>query len=380
MLAVIFLFSLAMILYIYLGYAVCVYIATRFIRRKFTDQKYLPLISIIISAYNEEKEIHETLKNKLELDYPAEKLEIIVVSDGSDDNTESIIKEFEDKGVKLIRQSPRQGKTSAINRAVLAAVGEIIIFSDANSRWRYDAVTKLIRKFSDPEIGYITGKMVYINPDGSLIGDGCSAYMKYENFIRDCESEFASVIGVDGGIDAVRRKLYIPMNPDQLPDFVLPLSVIEQGYRVAYEPEAVLNESTLSDQAAEFSMRIRVTLRALWAIHDKRNLLNPLRYPITSWQLISHKVLRYMTWLPLAVCMAINPLLLKHGLLYGGLQLIQVVFYLFAGIGYIRRHDSQASFIFYAPYYFLLINTAAAIAFYKFLKGEKKILWKPRGG
>lgn len=380
MLAVIFLFSLAMILYIYLGYAVCVYIATRFIRRKFTDQKYLPLISIIISAYNEEKEIHETLKNKLELDYPAEKLEIIVVSDGSDDNTESIVKEFEDKGVKLIRQSPRQGKTSAINRAVLAAVGEIIIFSDANSRWRYDAVTKLIRKFSDPKVGYITGKMVYINPDGSLIGDGCSAYMKYENFIRDCESEFASVIGVDGGIDAVRRKLYIPMNPDQLPDFVLPLSVIEQGYRVAYEPEAILNESTLSDQAAEFSMRIRVTLRALWAIHDKRNLLNPLRYPITSWQLISHKVLRYMTWLPLAVCVAINPLLLKHGLLYGGLQLIQVVFYLFAGIGYLRRHDSQASFIFYAPYYFLLINTAAAIAFYKFLKGEKKILWKPRGG
>lgn len=380
MLAVIFLFSLAMILYIYLGYAVCVYIASRFIRRKFTDQKYRPLISIIISAYNEEKEIHETLKNKLELDYPAENLEIIVVSDGSDDNTESIVKEFEDKGVKLIRQSPRQGKTSAINRAVLAAVGEIIIFSDANSRWRYDAVTKLIRKFSDPEIGYITGKMVYINPDGSLIGDGCSAYMKYENFIRDCESEFASVIGVDGGIDAVRRKLYIPMNPDQLPDFVLPLSVIEQGYRVAYEPEAILNESTLSDQAAEFSMRIRVTLRALWAIHDKRNLLNPLRYPITSWQLISHKVLRYMTWLPLAVCMAINPLLLKHGLLYGGLQLIQVVFYLFAGIGYLRRHDSQASFIFYAPYYFLLINTAAAIAFYKFLKGEKKILWKPRGG
>jgi len=380
MLEVLFLACGAIIFYIYAGYAVIVYFISRITGEKLPELNAYPDISIIISAYNEEQEIGETIRNKLQQDYPSDKMEIIVVSDGSDDNTDLIVKDFASSGVKLVRQSPRQGKTAAVNRAVKAASGEILIFSDANSRWREDAVRKLIQKFANPRVGYITGKMVYINPDGSLIGDGCSAYMKYENVIRESESRFASVIGVDGGIDAVRKELYIPMSPDQLPDFVLPLNVIEQGYRVAYEPEAVLNETALSDQGAEFRMRIRVTLRALWALYDKRNLLNPLRYPLTSWQLISHKLLRYSAWIPLTGCLVLNPLLLDKGSFYGVILTMQVIFYMLAFIGYRQRNEVQAPFVFYAPYYFLVLNTAAAMAFIRFVKGEKQILWQPRSG
>ena len=380
MLEFIFLFFLVVIVYVYAGYAACAFVASRIANRKPVSQDYVATVSIIISAYNEEKVIVDTLRNKLQIDYPRGHLEIIVVSDGSDDNTDKIVKGFESDGVKLIRQTPRQGKTAALNRAAREASGEILLFSDANSKWQSDAVKKLIRKFSDPIVGYVTGKMVYTNPDGTLIGDGCSAYMKYENFIRKCETGFASVIGVDGGIDGIRKKLYIPMNPDQLPDFVLPLSVIERGYRVAYEPEAILNEEALTDQDSEFRMRTRVTLRALWAIFDKRNLLNPMKYPVTSWQLISHKLLRYITWLPLAGCLVFNLFLHKESLFYGSMLVVQGTFYLFAGIGYLRKNVTQTTFFFYAPYYFLLINTAAAIAFMKFLRGEKQVLWKPRSG
>ena len=207
MLEFIFLVFLGVIVYVYAGYAACAFVASRIANRKPVSQDYVATVSIIISAYNEEKVIVDTLRNKLQIDYPRGHLEIIVVSDGSDDNTDKIVKGFESDGVKLIRQTPRQGKTAALNRAAREASGEILLFSDANSKWQSDAVKKLIRKFSDPIVGYVTGKMVYTNPDGTLIGDGCSAYMKYENFIRKCETGFASVIGVDGGIDGIRKTL-----------------------------------------------------------------------------------------------------------------------------------------------------------------------------
>lgn len=337
-------------------------------------------VSIIISAYNEEKDIADTLRNKLALNYPRECMEIIVVSDGSEDRTDVIVQEYERDGVRLIRQEPRQGKTAALNRAVSEAGGDIIIFSDANSHWQKNAISMLLRSFEDPKVGYVTGKMVYTNPDGSLIGDGCSAYMKYENLLRKHESSFGSVIGVDGGIDAVRKELYRPMNPDQLPDFVLPLMVIAQGYSVKYEPQAILNEQVLTNQDTEFRMRVRVSLRALWAIHDMRQLLNPLRYPVISWQLLSHKLLRYLAWLPIASCLVVNLFLLGENGIYALLFIFQVLFYLMAAIGHLLRNSTGVPVFVFAPYYFILLNAAAAFALARYLRGEKQILWKPRSG
>ena len=150
--------------------------------------------------------------------------------------------------------------------AVPLASGEIIVFSDANSLYAPDALRRLLANFADEEVGYVTGRMIYANPDGAPIGEGCSAYMKYENALRLIETRLGSIVGVDGGIDAVRKVLYRPMNAEQLPDFVLPLKVVEQGYRVVYEPEALLWESSLNEAADEYRMRVRVSLRAFWAL------------------------------------------------------------------------------------------------------------------
>ena len=239
----IFFFSLFMIFYIYLGYPVLVVLIGLIRNKKIKKSDYQPYVTILIAAYNEEKSIDTTIKNKLELDYPKEKFEIIVISDNSTDKTDEIVKQYEPQGVKLLRQIPRSGKTSALNMAVPEAMGEILVFSDANSIWAQDALSKLLRNFSDPTVGYVTGKMIYTNKDVSTIADGCCAYMKYENFLRMVETKAGSVVGVDGGIDAVRKSLYQSMNSDQLPDFVLPLKVIDQGYRVVYEPEAILKRA-----------------------------------------------------------------------------------------------------------------------------------------
>ena len=179
-----FLFSIAMMFYVYAGYPGLVLLIGVFKNKKISKFYFEPFVTIVIPAYNEEKSIESTIRNKLELNFPSEKIEIIVVSDGSTDRTEEIVKRFEANGVRLVQQGPRAGKTSALNLAVPMARGEIVVFSDANSIYERDALKAILENFADADVGYVTGKMVYVNPDGTVIGDGCSAYMKYENFLQ----------------------------------------------------------------------------------------------------------------------------------------------------------------------------------------------------
>lgn len=342
----------------------------------------LPRLSVVIAAYNESHHIAATIRNKLNQEYPADLLDVTVVSDGSTDETDAIVRRLsgEDSRVRLLRQDPRQGKTSALNQAVPVASGDIVVFSDANSLYAPDALRQLVKKFVDPRVGYTSGQMKYVNPDGSLVGDGCTAYMHYENFLRAAETRIGSVVGVDGGIDAVRRSLYRPMRADQLPDFVLPLDVVGQGYRVVFEPDAVLHEDALSGGASEYRMRVRVALRAFWALWDKRELLNPLRSGLFAWQLLSHKVLRYLAFLPLAIAACLNWLLLDAGVVYQLAAAGQVVF---AAMVLLASRGVRSIVGIELPVYcqyFSLLNWASAVAFLKFLRGEKKVLWQPRQG
>jgi len=372
--------SFLLLFYIYFGYPVAVLLLSKIFKRTIRKGPCEPLVSIIIAAHNEEKCIGKTLENKLALNYPKEKMEIIVISDGSTDKTDDIVKKFKADNIRLLRQEPRKGKTSALNMAVPEANGEVIVFSDANSIYEAYALRHIVENFSDHEVGYVTGKMIYTNPDGSITGDGCSAYMKYENFLRKYETAIGSVVGVDGGIDAVRKSLYKPMRADQLPDFILPLMVIEQGYRVVYEPNAILKEDALNSSINEYRMRVRVSLRALWALSDMRHLINPLKYGIFSWQLLSHKILRYMAFILLLCLYISNVLLWNKGTLFQVAFLIQNAFYLTAYWGRREKGGGLLSKFVFVPYYFTLINLAAAQAFWKFLNRKKQIIWNPRTG
>ena len=370
--------------YAYFGYPILLWILARRQTPPQADHAhYEPTVTVITAAFNEAAVIGETIRNKLALEYPADKLDIIVVSDESTDGTDEIVNELADANpgrLRLIQQCPRQGKTSGLNLAVPEAGGEILVFADANSLYEPQAVRSLVGNFADPEIGYVTGKMVYSNPDGSVTGDGCTTYMRYENLLRSWETRVGSVVGVDGGVDAVRKSLYRPMSADQLPDFVLPLRVVEQGYRVAYEPSAVLRESALSSSGQEYRMRVRVTLRALWALYDLRHLFNPFRDARFSWQLTSHKLLRYLAFIPQIAAFLSNGLLAITHAGYRGLFIAQVLFYMMAGIGYLISNRNVSFAAATVPYYFSLLNLACLHAFGKFIRGQKQVLWQPRTG
>ena len=383
----IFWFCVVMLVYVYAGYPLLARLLGGLVRQRVWAARpgeHLPTVTVLIAAYNEAEHIEQTVRNKLEQDYPAERIDVIVISDESDDGTDDIVSAIAmlEPRVRLIRQTPRAGKTSALNLALPEARGEIIVFSDANSLYAPDTIGNLVAPMADPKVGYVTGRMVYKAPDGSLTGEGCSAYMKYENNLRAWETNLGSIVGVDGGVDAMRRDIYRPMNPDQLPDFVQPLAVREQGYRVVYEPSALLYEDALADAGDEFRMRVRVSLRAFHALKDKAALLTPLRFGVFAWQLWSHKVLRYLAFLFMA-----GALITNMALLFGpdyspwwSLMLVgQTIFYTTASYGHtMSKHGQQLPRLVGMVYYLCVLNLASAKAFWQFLKGRKQVTWNPR--
>jgi hypothetical protein len=222
--------------------------------------------------------------------------------------------------------------------------------------------------------------MIYVDETGSPVGSGCDAYMRYENAVRRLETRSGSIIGVDGGIDAVRRSLYVPMRPDLLPDFVLPLKVIERGFRVVFEEEALLYEQSLTRREDEWRMRVRVILRTMHALWYMRKLLDPFTAGAVSVQLILHKGLRYAVgFFQIAVLLASVALATRHAV-YGALLALQALFYVAAVLGlWLPRLARRVRLMSYISYSCLL-NVAALIAFWRFLKGERVTTWVPRKG
>jgi len=369
-------------LYPYVGYPLCIGLLRILRPRPVRARAITPSVTVVISAHNEAASIEATVRNKLRQDYPPELLDVLVASDGSTDGTDAILGRLaqEEPRVNFVRQEPRNGKTAALNSLIKRSRAEIIVFADANSMYRADTIRALVAPFADPQVGYVTGRMLYVDPRGSLIGDGCTAYMRYENVLRAWETRTGSIVGVDGGVDAVRSALYRPMRADQLPDLVLPLNVVEQHSRVVFAPAAVLEEETLTSEDAEYRMRVRVALRAFWGLLDKRELLNPLRFPLYSWQLLSHKLLRYLSFVPLAVASLLNWFLLPHGWPYAALAAGQTIAVLLALLAFAGPAPLRSFGLARYCYYFLLLNWASAVAFARFLRGEKQVVWQPRTG
>ena len=371
--------SIVVVLYTYVGYPLLAMLLGRLRRRGVAKGHHAPPVSILIAAYNEARCLRATLENKLSLEYPGP-VQIIVVSDGSTDGTDDIAREFEGRGVIVLRQEPRRGKTAALNVAAQHATGDILVFADANSIYATDALSMLTRNFSDPAVGYVTGRMVYGGHAGSAASMGCRAYMHYEDLLRRSETALGSIVGVNGGIDAVRRSLFLRMRDDQLPDFVLPLHVVGCGYRVVYEPDALLHEDALTTSRSEYRMRVRVALRAWWAMFDMRALFDPRRHGMFSLQLFSHKVLRYAVFAAVPAVYVAAFALWGAGALYQASCVMGSALLLLAAAGWLGERAGVSNPLVGIPYYFVLINVASAQALFKFASGQKQVVWTPRLG
>jgi len=365
------------VVYIYLGYPLTLILWRKRSPVAPSSNDAGESATIVVAAHNEVRHIASTVRNKLTQAYPPRLIDVVVISDGSTDGTDEAISELNDPRVTLLRQELRQGKTAALNRGVAAARGDILVFSDANSHYEPDAVARLLAPFADPSVGYVTGRLVYEDPGETAVGGGSGMYMRYENWLRRLETRVGSVVGVNGGIDAVRRELFQPMRPDHLPDFILPLRVVALGYRVVFEDTAVARETALGRQHDEFRMRVRVSLRALHALWEMRHLLRP-RHGLFAFQLLVHKVLRYLLFLAMLGALVASALLVGHAL-YTILFLTQAGFYALALIGWLSGGRIRLRVVF-VPFYFCLVNVAAGAALIRFLRGERQVLWTPRTG
>jgi len=378
MFALIFWISVGVIIYTYIGYPLLLLVSIFFRRvRPIGKADITPTVSMIITAYNEEKNIGQKIENALSLDYPKDKLEIIVASDCSTDKTDEIVLNYKDHGVILLRQPERGGKTAAQNTAVLHAKGEILLFSDATSVYETDAIRKIVRSFADPSVACVGGRYYYVEANSSSAAKGCSLYWKYETFLKKRETLVNSPTGVSGCIYAVRKESFKPIDPELISDFVTALQTVEQGRRVVYEPEAVCFEETTESTKEEFRMRIRIIIRALNALFKMRKMMNPIKYGLFALDLLSHKLLRFAVPLFLFAAFVANIVVLPKHDFYVLALLAQVFLYSSAFIGFVLQRRNIKKLPFYVPFYFCMMNFAAVIAMYKYIRGERMVTWKP---
>ena len=375
--SVILIISLALIVYTYVGYPALVYLLSRAFGRGVKAAEITPKLSVIIAAYNEERDIARKIEETLALDYPKDKLEIIVASDCSTDRTDEIVRGFAGRGVILHRRPERLGKTSAQNHAMQVSTGEILVFSDATTRYEPDALLKIVRSFADPEVGCVTGNVVYVDRSATAVGTGLRSYWGYEFFIKQAESRLGSLLGVCGCLYAVRRSAYVQLDPDMSSDFVIASEVHLQGLRVVYDPEAVSSEDTNKRGGEEFRMRVRIIEQTMSALYRYRRVLNLRKHKMFAFQMICHKALRYAVPFLLILAFCANSLLINAGAAYFLGFIGQAAFYLLAAVGWLCDKAGVKLGPLAIPYYFVLSNVASLVAFKKFVGGESHVTWEP---
>jgi len=369
--------SVAALIYVYLGYPLFVYLVSRLrpleVKKSFIE----PTATILITAYNEELDIRAKLENTLLIDYPKDKLEILVASDCSSDRTDEIVKEFAASNVKLHRQSERLGKTMAQNAAVERATGEIILFSDATTDYAPDVLRQMLPNFADETVGCVAGKLIYVDASRSGVGKGARSYWSYETFIKESESRACSLIGASGCLYAVRKSAYRPMYAEACSDFLICAKIYEQDLRSVYEPNAVCTEETNRQADKEFKMRVRVIGQTFTDLWRNRQMINPFKSGFFAVQVISHKLFRYAVPLFLILILFSSLALAFFSNAFALVLALQAGFYLAAFVGWRLERSGKRVGVFAIPLYFALTNLAAMTAFYKFLRGENYARWEP---
>jgi cellulose synthase/poly-beta-1,6-N-acetylglucosamine synthase-like glycosyltransferase len=347
--------------------------------KKINKRDYLPSVAFMISAYNEEKGIEDKILNTLAIDYPQDKIEIIIVSDGSTDKTDEIVRTFDSKGVRLIRVEGRVGKTEARNEAIKFVESEIIVFSDGTTEYEKNSVKMLVRNFSDESVGMVSGHLKYTDPAQSQVGVAQKIFWKYESIIKKSQTKLGTLTGSIGCITAFRRDLYTHLPANVIEDFTGPLFIVKQGYRVVFEEDAVCYELTTQKSSNEWNMRVRVIRGGLTGLIYAKAVLNPIKYPFASFQLISHKVLRWFVPIFLITALLSNSILVFQNStceLINILLILQLLFYAIAFFAYVFEKFGIHIKIIGIPLYFVIVNSASLVAIYKTMTSSLGATWE----
>lgn len=380
---------LILIFYSYLGYGILLFILVSIKRavkppsRNTDNPDFEPEVTLFVAAYNEIDVIPSKIKNTLNLDYPKNKMKMLWVTDGSNDGSPELLRQYE--GIEVAHIPERGGKIGAMNRGMKLVNTPIVIFSDANTLLSTNAIKEIVHKFRNPNVGCVSGEKRIMNlTKEAAAGAGEGIYWKYESKLKKWDAELFSVVGAAGELFAIRTELFNEIEKDTLlDDFIISLRIAMQGYRIEYSPEAYAEETSSADVKEELKRKIRIAAGGIQSIVRLKSLLNIFRYGTLSFQYISHRVLRWtLTPLALLVIIPLNiALVASHrGLNVAGIYQIllagQILFYLAALTGWILENKKIRVKIIFIPYYFFIMNWAVYLGFLRYIKGKQKVTWE----
>lgn len=366
--------SLGFILYTLAGYQSLLWVLSKFRRRVHVRQDITPVVSIIIVVHNEAGTIGDKIQNTLELDYPKEKLEILVGSDGSKDGTVEIIRSFADRGVRLVESVERLGKHHIQMLARDISRGEVLVFTDASIRVEPQVLRRMVSHFADPRVGCVCSVDQIFEPKEGWKGE--HFYVSGEMGLRRLEAEVGSLVSLSGALFAVRREATKGWHPDMSSDFFLALHAVEQNLRAVIDPECRARLGIVKSQTAELTRKIRTIVHGLVVFFAHLRLLNVFRFGVFSWQLASHKLFRWL--LPFAFLAALisNIFLWNAGHFYQALVAMQLAGYL-AGVISTAGGVPGKLVVFKLAGFIVMGNAATLAAWWKFCRGEKLVTWEP---
>lgn len=364
----------AWLLYVYAGYPLLlglIGVAARIRTR--AREGWWPSVSVLIAARNEERDIGWKIRETLAWDYPADRLEVLVASDASDDRTDEIVRSFRDPRVHLVRMEKRGGKVRALNRLAELARGEILFFTDANAGIPAECLRLMVRHFADPRVGCVTGITRSGKPQSAgAVSLGAGLYFRYESLIAGLESRLGSVLACDGAVHCLRRELFAPLQPELANDLEAPLRVARAGYLTLFEPEAYAVEKETDSPSEEFARRRRIAAQGALAMWRFRGALLGVR----GWQFLSHKFLRWLTPLPLAAVL-VSSIALAHRPFYALALGAQGIFYAAALAAFLQaRQGRRVSRALAVPFYVLLGATATLVGVVEAVLGRSFDVWE----
>ena len=373
MLKILFISSVFVIFYSYIGYPISLYMAGWVRKKEIKKKPYYPEVTLIITAHNEEKRIKNKIINTLEILYPKEKLQIIIASDGSTDRTNEIVFNYRIHGIELLAIPIRGGKENAQREALKLAKGEVIVFTDVATILEPTGLEQILSNFSDPAVGCVSSEDKFIGRDGKASGEGF--YVRYEMLLRRLECRVNSVVGLSGSFFAARRTVCKDFSGDMQSDFRTLLNCVKMGLRGVCDPLAKGTYFDVSDDKREFDRKIRTVLRGLTVFFRHTEFLNVFRYGFFSYQYFCHKLLRWLVPLFLILAFSANLFLAMKSDIYFALFLGQIFFYCVALIG-VKGKYTSANLI-KIPYYFLTVNVSIIIAWWRYLGGHRVVMWTP---
>ncbi len=371
--------ALVFIGYINVGYPVLIALLAKLFRKPHQQKTITPSVTLIISAFNEEQVIEKKIENSLQLTYPKQQLEIIIVSDASTDRTDEIVRKCQSEQVKLLRLPQRGGKTVGLNEAVKVSQGDILVFSDANIMYKQDVIANLVQNFYDPSVGCATGDARYQVENESSSGTLERNYWAIEQIIRESESHLGSTVGGDGAIFAIKKSLYSPLPPDAINDFLTPLQIVSKKFRAIYEPTAIGVEPASGSLWGEFRRKRRIVNRSWWAFSHCPDPLLPWRVGLLfSWQVWSHKVLRWLTLVFIVTAVTGSFFAYDQGLFYRLILWSFVGSLVLASVGaVIPERSGKTNPLLHGALYFYLVNLGAVLGIMSALLGNIETIWVP---